>query len=102
MGPPLLLLLMLATAVVPHIAWAQPTSEATPQSNATVSQATVGAGRAVVRTPEDIARDRNIVPRDGTAREVPIHPTIPQDRYLKLKQGSAQSAPDDQNGPARK
>jgi len=58
---------------------------------------------AIVRTPEDIERDRNIVPQGNEPIEVPNPPTVPSDQYLKSKQGSAESTPgSEESGPARK
>jgi hypothetical protein len=53
---------------------------------------TQGSGAATapsVRTPEDMERDRDIAPSGGTPAEVPNRSTIPQDEYLRLKEGSA-------------
>jgi hypothetical protein len=96
--------IILAAIILPHPASAQGTPDTTPQRNAAVSQGTVGAAPgAVVRTPEDIARDRDIVPQGNAPLEVPNRPTIPWDQYLKLKQGSGENTPgNEKGGPAPK
>ena len=96
--------IILAAIILPHPASAQGTPDTTTQRNAAVSQGTVGAALgAVVRTPEDIARDRDIVPQGNAPLEVPNRPTIPWDQYLKLKQGSGEITPgNEKGGPAPK
>ncbi len=83
---------------------AQDTPEAPPQSEATVTQeGTVTAPGAIVRTPADIERDSNIVPQGDLPREVPNPPTMPLDQYQKLKEGSGETTPGNEQGaPAQK
>jgi hypothetical protein len=97
--------LIIVTAISTRVvACAQGTPEAAPQSGATVTQeGTVTAPGAIVRTPEDIQKDRDIVPQGEAPREVPNPPTIPSDQYWKLKQRSGESTPgNEQDSPARK
>lgn len=97
-------LLILGAIPAPRPAWAQATPEAAPQGGATVTQGgRATAHGAIIRTPADIERDRNIVPQGDAPREVPNPPTIPLDQYRKLKQGSGESRPgNEQGGPERK
>jgi hypothetical protein len=96
--------LILSAISAPGTAWAQGTSEAAPQGGAAVTQeGSVTAPGAIVRTPADIETDRNIVPQGEAPREVPNPPTVPLEQYRKLKQGSGESTPgNEQGGPAQK
>ncbi len=93
-------------AAIPALgpAWAQDTPEAAPQGDAAVTQGIPAtAPDAIVRTPEDIQKDRDIVPQSEAPREVPNPPTIPSDQYWKLKQRSGESTPGNEQGsPPRK
>ena len=97
---------LLILAAIPALgpAWAQDTPEAAPQGDAAVTQGIPAtAPDAIVRTPEDIQKDRDIVPQSEAPREVPNPPTIPSDQYWKLKQRSGESTPGNEQGsPARK
>jgi hypothetical protein len=97
-------LLILAATQAPCPAWAQDTPEPAPQGDAAVTQGIPAtAPGAIVRTPEDIQKDRDIVPQSEAPREVPNPPTIPSDQYWKLKQRSGESTPgNEQDSPARK
>ena len=97
-------LVILAAMPAPGPAWAQGTPETAPQGDAAVTQGIPAtAPGAIVRTPEDIQKDRDIVPQGEAPREVPNPPTIPSDQYWKLKQGSGESTPGNEQGsPARK
>ena len=95
---------ILAAMLAPGPAWAQGTPEAAPQGDTVVTQGIPAtAPGAIVRTPEDIQKDRDIVPQGEAPREVPNPPTIPSDQYWKLKQRSGESTPGSEQGsPARK
>jgi hypothetical protein len=97
-------LVILAAIPAPGLAFAQGTPEAAPQGDAAVTQGIPAtAPGAIVRTPEDIQKDRDIVPQGEAPREVPNPPTIPSDQYWKLKQRSGESTPGNkQDSPARK
>jgi len=96
--------LIFAAVSAAYPAWAQVPPEPAPQGSATVTQGgSVTAPGAIVRTPEDIERDRNIVPHGNEPREVPNPPTVPLEKYRKSKQGSAESTPgSEKGGPAQK
>ena len=67
-----------------------PTGMTEPQGSGSVTGMTV-------RTPEDIEKDRDIVPNGGNPVEVPNRATLPNDEYLRMKQGGADrtgAAPD--------
>jgi hypothetical protein len=99
---------VLTLLIIAAITWPRPASdEATPagdtQSDTAVPQGMIEAPHAVLRTPADIEKDRDIVPQGSQPREVPNPTTIPQDEYLKAKQGSAHGTPsNDKDGPAQK
>jgi hypothetical protein len=99
-----LILLVMAAMTAALSASAQGTPVPTAEGKATVTQGTViEAPHAVVRTPEDIERDRNLVPQGNEPVEVPNRSTIPWDQYQKLKRRSAESTPGSEKcGPARK
>jgi hypothetical protein len=85
---------MITAMLLAHPVWAQDTPAPAPEGGAT-SQETVGAApRAIVRTPGDIARDRDIVPQDGVPREIPddrsfSRPSTPRQQSKRSKQGNA-------------
>ena len=97
-------LLILAATQAPCPAWAQIAPEPAALGSTTVTQGgSATAPGAIVRTPEDIQKDRDIVPQGEAPREVPNPPTIPSDQYWKLKQRSGESTPGNEQGsPARK
>lgn len=97
-------LVILTAMLAPGPAWAQGTPEAAAQGDDAVTQGIPAtAPGAIVRTPEDIQKDRDIVPQGEAPREVPNPPTIPSDQYWKLKQRSGESTPgNEQDSPARK
>jgi hypothetical protein len=98
-----LILLVMAAMAAALSARAQDAPPPTPQAMATVAhEAVIEGGHAVVRTPADIERDRDIVPQGNEPVEVPNRSTVSSEQYLKSKQGSAESTPGSEKSPARK
>src|SRR5258708_13569779 len=70
---------LLILAAIPTLgpAWAQDTPEVAPQGDAAVTQGIPApAPAAIVRTPEDIQKDVDILPQMNPPREDPTPPPI--------------------------
>jgi hypothetical protein len=66
-------------------------------------QGSGAVGGMTIRTPEDIEKDRDIVPNGGNPVEVPNRATLPNDEYLRMKRnGANRTDPDpDRNDPQK-
>jgi hypothetical protein len=64
------------------------TGKRTPMESKTTEHQGSGATTGTIRTPEDIEKDRNIVPDGGTPVAVPNRSTIPKDQDPQMRQGN--------------